>query len=65
MRYYLGKFLYKKPGHEEHMTLDRIEDLLSGFKLMISYLVEDLVHKHKLNEAKGVCIRHDVESILR
>lgn len=65
MRYYLGKFLYKKPENEEFMSLDRIEDLFFGFKPMLGYLVEDLVHKGKLNEAKGVCLRHGVHDFIR
>lgn len=47
------------------MSLDRIEDMFSGFKPMLAYLVEDLVFKGKLNEAKGVVIRNDLESTLR
>lgn len=47
------------------MTLDRIEDLLSGFKQMMSYLVEDLTHKEKLQEAKGIFLRNQLEGFLR
>lgn len=65
MRYYLGRFLYKKPGTEDHLSLDRIEDLFTGFKPMLSYLVEDLVHKGKMNEAKGVCLRHNLLDMVR
>lgn len=65
MRYYLGRFLYKKPGQDDYLSLDRIEDLLHGFKPMLSYLVEDLLWKGKRNEAKGVCIRHDLHEIIR
>lgn len=65
MRYYLGRFLYKKPGQEDYMSLDRIEDMLQGFKPMLAYLVEDLVFKGKMNEAKGVVIRNNLESVLR
>ncbi len=32
---------------------------------MMSFLVEDLVQKDKLNEAKGVCQRHDLFHIIR
>lgn len=32
---------------------------------MLSYLVEDLVHKNKLNEAKGVCLRHELIDFIR
>ena len=59
MRFYLQKFLYKKPGQEDNYSLDRIEDLFWGFKHMMSFLVEDLVQKGKLNEVKGVCLRHN------
>lgn len=47
------------------MSLDRIEDMFSGFKPMLAYLVEDLVFKGKLNEAKGVVERNDLHSTLR
>ena len=65
MRYFLGRHLYKKSNQQEFLTLDRIEDLLTGFKQMLSYLVEDLAHKGKLQEAKGILLRHQVESFLR
>jgi len=32
---------------------------------MLAYLVEDLVFKGKLNEAKGVVLRNDLDSTLR
>lgn len=65
MRYYLGRFLYKKPEHEEFLSLDRIEDMFLGFKPMLGYLVEDLLFKGKKNEAKGLCIRHNLFDVLR
>lgn len=60
VRYILSKFLYKKPTSEDYLSLDRIEDLFSGYKHMLQYLVEDLVNKEKLNEAKGVCERNNL-----
>jgi hypothetical protein len=65
MRYYLGRFLYKKPEHEDFLSLDRIEDMFLGFKGMLGYLVEDLVYKNKMNEAKGLIIRHGLHSEIR
>lgn len=65
MRYYLSRFLHKKPGQDDYLSLDRIEDLFTGFKNMLSYLVEDLVHKGKLNEAKGVIQRHNLIDHIR
>lgn len=47
------------------MSLDRIEDMLSGLKPMLAYLVEDLVFKGKMNEAKGVVIRNNLDDVLR
>jgi len=47
------------------MSLDRIEDLFCGFKPMLAYLVEDLVFKGKMNEAKGVVLRNNLETTLR
>lgn len=58
MRYYLGCFLYKKPGHPDHMPLDRVEDLMWGFPQMLAYLIDDLAHKGKKYEAKAICVRH-------
>lgn len=57
---YLNRFLYKKPGNEEYISLDRIEDLFVGFRGMLAWLVEDLVFKGKLNEAKGIVLRHNI-----
>jgi hypothetical protein len=65
MRYYLGRFLYKKPGQDDYLSLDRIEDMFLGFKPMLAYLVEDLVFKGKMNEAKGVTIRGNLHDTLR
>lgn len=47
------------------MSLDRIEDMFLGFKPMLAYLVEDLVFKGKVNEAKGVVERNELFDILR
>ena len=58
MRYFLGRNLYKKQNQKEFLSLDRVEDLLSGFKQMLSYLVEDLTFKNKEMEAMGIMKRH-------
>lgn len=47
------------------MSLNRIEDMFAGFKPMLAYLVEDLVFKGKLNEAKGVVLRNDLQTSIR
>ena len=65
IKFYLQKFLYKKPGQEDNYSFDRIEDLFRGFRLMLSFLAEDLVSKNKLNEAKGVCHRHNLFHIIK
>lgn len=65
MRYYLGRYLHKKPNHEDYMSLDRVEDLMLGLKPMLSYLAEDLAHKGKKNEAMGLCIRNDLFHLIR
>jgi hypothetical protein len=65
IKFYLRKFLYKKPGEEENYSLDRIEDLFIGFRWMMSFLAEDLVKKGKLNEAKGVCQRHNLFKMIK
>lgn len=65
IRYYLSRNLYKKKNHKDYLSLDRVVDLISGFKQMIGYLVEDLAHNNKLNEAKGIMERHGVEGYIR
>lgn len=65
MRYFLGRNLYKKQNQQDFLTLDRIEDLLSGFKQMLSYLAEDLIHKNKMQEAKGIFLRNQLEGFVR
>ena len=65
MRYYLGRFLFKKPNQEEFISLHKIEDLFDGFRGMLAYLVEDLTYKSKYNEAKGLYMRHNLQHIVR
>jgi hypothetical protein len=65
MRYYLGCYLYKKPGHSDHMTLEKIEDLMWGFTPMLGYLVDDLAFKGKKREAKAIATRHQLFDVIR
>ena len=65
IRYYLSRNLYKKRQETDFMTLDRVEDLLSGFKQMLSYLVEDLVHNNRDMEAFGIMTRNQLQSYVR
>lgn len=65
IRYYLGRNLYKKKNHKEYLSLDRVEDLISGFKQMLGYLVEDLAHNKKPMEAIGIMQRNNVENYVR
>lgn len=65
MRYFLGRNLYKKQDQRDFLTLDRVEDLLVGIKQMLGYLVEDLAHKNKKQEAKGIMLRNKVETHIR
>lgn len=65
MRYYLGLHFYKKPNEVDYMSLYEIEDLFIGLKPMLCYLVEELVHKQKINEAKGICDRHNMIDLIR
>jgi hypothetical protein len=32
IRYYLSRNLYKKKNHKDYLSLDRVVDLISGFK---------------------------------
>ena len=65
MRYYLSRYIYKKPKDDDYMSLDRIEDLMLGLKPMLSYLAEDLAHKGKKNEALGLCLRNGLLDMVR
>jgi len=65
MRHFLSRNLYKNSNHQDFLTLDRIEDLLVGIKQMLGYLVEDLHHKGKKNEAVGIMTRNHVETHVR
>lgn len=47
------------------MTLDRVEDLLSGFKQMLAFLVDDLVHNKKAMEALGIYTRNELAGYVR
>lgn len=40
------------------MSIDKIEDMFFGFRRMLGYIVEDLVFKGKMNEAKGIYERN-------
>lgn len=65
MRYYLSRSLSKKKNQKDFLSLDRVEDLLSGFKQMLGYLVEDLAHKTHENEALGIMLRNNVQAYVR
>ena len=65
MRFYLSRYLYKKPTSDDFLSIDRIEDMFLGFNTMLAYLTEDLVFKNKLNEAKGIADRHKIYHLLR
>ena len=47
------------------MTLDRVEDLLSGFKQMLAFLVDDLVHNKKEMEALGIYTRNELQGYVK
>lgn len=65
MRFYLSRYLHKKKSDDDYMSIDRIEDLFLGFSGMMSYLVEDLVHKGKVQDAYGICKRHNLFDLIR
>ena len=45
MRYYVGRHFHSKPGSDDYMSLDRIEELLMPSKPMLGYMIDDIVHK--------------------
>lgn len=60
MHNFLGD-LYKQQHKQDFMTLDRVEDLLSGHKQMLAYLVEELLQRDKVMEAKGIYLRNRLQ----
>jgi hypothetical protein len=60
MRYYLGKFIYKRIQDEDYMPAWKIEDMFQGFKSLLGYFVEDLTHKSNMNIAKGIFLRNNL-----
>jgi hypothetical protein len=63
MRYYVSRHFSGKPGSEDYMTLDRIEELLMPSKPMLGYMVDDLVYKgESLNIAKGIYLRNGLQN---
>ena len=60
MHNFLGD-LYKQQHKQDFMTLDRVEDLLSGHKQMLAFLVEELLQRDKLMEAKGIYLRNRLQ----
>jgi len=64
MRYYLGRNIYNKKNDKDFLSLAKVEDLLSGFKQMLSYLVEDLTFKKKIMEAVGIMKRNQIENYI-
>mmetsp|Transcript_5213 Transcript_5213/g.4796 ORF Transcript_5213/g.4796 Transcript_5213/m.4796 type:complete len:138 (+) Transcript_5213:641-1054(+) len=59
-RYYLNKFTFKS-NHPDYMPLEKVEELFMVSKPMLGYVVEDLVHKGRTNEAKGITLRHELD----
>jgi hypothetical protein len=43
------------------MTIKKIEDMFMGFTQMLRYLCEDLHHKNRLNDAKGIYLRNNLQ----
>jgi len=64
-RYYLGRFLYQKKSSADYMSLYKVEDLMIGYRPMLGYVVEDLVHKNLLNDAKGIFLRNNLHGFVR
>jgi hypothetical protein len=55
-------FIYrttKKPDHADFMSLDKVENLFYGEKLMLAILVKEVYKKNK-NHALGLCIRNQL-----
>jgi hypothetical protein len=65
MRYYLGRYLYKKPGEKDYMSIDHIDDLFDGSLTMLAYLTDELAYKGKLNDAKGILLKHHLDEYIR
>lgn len=60
MRWYLGRYLYKKMNDEDWLPVWKIEDLFKHYRALLGYFVEDLMHKNKQNVAKGMALRNKI-----
>lgn len=60
MRFYLGRYIYKKINDDDYLPVWKIEDLFKGFRALLGYFVEDLLHKSKGNVAKGLALRNGI-----
>ena len=47
------------------MSLEQIEDLFDGSKTMLAYLTDELGFKGKLNLAKGILQRYQLDEFIR
>lgn len=52
----------RTPFQEDYLSIDKIEDMYSGMKDILGYIVKDLINNSKCNEAKGVFLRNKLES---
>lgn len=60
VNFFLQSYLYTKPTDPNYKGLDRIEDLLEGQHYELAVVVANLIKQRRLNEAKGVFLRHQI-----
>ena len=53
-----------KTVKDPNMNIHKIEDLFSGFSECLCNLVQSLLMKKRLMEAKGIVIRNNLEDFL-
>lgn len=47
VRYHCHNYLNKNKKDKDYMSLEKVEDLMLGFKQMLAFLVEELVYNKK------------------
>ena len=52
------RHLNNRPGDQDYLTIEDIEDLFAGYDVFLAYLIENLVGKGILAPAKRIEVRN-------
>lgn len=64
MRYYVKKYTKLKPGEEEYMSIDKIEDIFSGMNDILGFMIDELIESKFYIEAKGILMRNNLQNFV-